>query len=41
MKGAGHGIVGDQPAVYLSLVRAFLLDKPLPLPAYTSADEPS
>jgi pimeloyl-ACP methyl ester carboxylesterase len=41
VKGAGHGIVGDQPKVYLGLVRAFLEGKPLPLPAYTSAAKPT
>ncbi|MFE9104240.1 alpha/beta hydrolase [Actinomadura geliboluensis] len=40
VKGAGHAIAGDQPATYTDLLRAFLLDRPLPLPAYTSASPP-
>ncbi|TYB42163.1 alpha/beta fold hydrolase [Actinomadura chibensis] len=40
VKGAGHAIAGDQPAVYTDLLRAFLLDRRLPLPAYTSDDPP-
>ena len=31
--GAGHVIQHDQPALLLDTVRAFLLDRPLPLPA--------
>ncbi|MFC4055406.1 alpha/beta fold hydrolase [Actinomadura syzygii] len=40
VKGAGHAIAGDRPAVYTDLLRAFLLDRRLPLPAYTSDDPP-
>ncbi|MCW6003521.1 alpha/beta hydrolase [Micromonospora sp. CPCC 205371] len=40
LKGAGHAISSDKPALYLSLIRAFLLDRPLPLPAWNSADPP-
>ncbi|MEU7001694.1 alpha/beta hydrolase [Nonomuraea sp. NPDC046570] len=38
--GAGHAIAGDQPDAYTRLLRAFLTDQPLPLPAHTSADPP-
>lgn len=40
VKGAGHAIAGDQPAMYTDLLQAFLLDRRLPLPAYTSAEPP-
>lgn len=40
VKGAGHAISSDKPALYLSLLRAFLLDRALPLPAWNSADPP-
>ncbi|WP_157429905.1 alpha/beta hydrolase [Actinomadura oligospora] len=40
VKGAGHAIAGDQPAAYTDLLRAFLLGRRLPLPAYTSPDAP-
>ncbi|MEV7975772.1 alpha/beta fold hydrolase [Streptomyces sp. NPDC086519] len=30
VKGAGHSISGEQPARYTALLRAFLLDEPLP-----------
>lgn len=34
VEGAGHAIAGDQPAIYTAVLRAFLLDRHLPLPAY-------
>jgi hypothetical protein len=40
VEDAGHAIASDQPALYLSLLRAFLLDRPLPLAAWDSADPP-
>ncbi|GFJ96080.1 alpha/beta hydrolase [Phytohabitans rumicis] len=40
VKGAGHAISSDRPELYLSLLRSFLLDRPLPLPAWTSAEPP-
>ena len=40
VRGAGHAIAGDQPAMYTDLLQAFLLDRRLPLPAYTSAEPP-
>ncbi|XVQ13133.1 alpha/beta fold hydrolase [Spirillospora sp. CA-255316] len=40
VEGAGHAIAGDQPAVYTDLLQSFLLDRRLPLPAYTSAEPP-
>ncbi|MFC5185072.1 alpha/beta hydrolase [Actinomadura harenae] len=40
VKGAGHAIAGDQPAAYTALLRAFLLNRPLPLPAYTASTPP-
>ncbi|MEU5637099.1 alpha/beta fold hydrolase [Streptomyces rishiriensis] len=30
VKGAGHSISGEQPGRYTALLRAFLLDEPLP-----------
>lgn len=41
IKGAGHSIAAAQPETYLALLRAFLKEQPLPLPAYTSANPPS
>ncbi|WP_158588060.1 alpha/beta hydrolase, partial [Actinomadura logoneensis] len=40
VRGAGHAIAGDKPTVYTGLLRAFLLGRRLPLPAYTSDDPP-
>ena len=37
---AGHAFGYDQPGIYVSSVRAFLQDQPLPLPAYTSSSPP-
>ncbi|WP_431907095.1 alpha/beta fold hydrolase [Micromonospora carbonacea] len=37
----GHSIASGQPGAYVALLRAYLRDEPLPLPAYTSADPPS
>ena len=34
VEGAGHAIAGDQPSIYNPVLRAFLLDRHLPLPAY-------
>ncbi|KAA9379952.1 alpha/beta fold hydrolase [Microbispora cellulosiformans] len=38
---AGHAIAMDQPAVYLAVVRAYLLGHRLPLPPYTAATPPT
>ncbi|WP_328916146.1 MULTISPECIES: alpha/beta hydrolase [unclassified Streptomyces] len=38
--GAGHAIAIDRPAIYQAALRAFLLDRPLPLPPYTAATPP-
>ncbi|WP_405148474.1 alpha/beta hydrolase [Sphaerisporangium sp. NBC_01403] len=40
IKGAGHAVAADQPATYTALLESFLLDRPLPLPAYTSPTPP-
>nr|BFE59592.1 hypothetical protein GCM10020063_041180 [Dactylosporangium thailandense] len=37
----GHNLESGQPDEYVALLRAYLRDEPLPLPAYTSADPPS
>ncbi|MYW03029.1 alpha/beta fold hydrolase [Streptomyces sp. SID3343] len=37
---AGHAIAIDQPELYLANLRAYLLDRPLPLPAYTGTTPP-
>ncbi|MGW4098553.1 alpha/beta fold hydrolase [Mycobacterium sp. NPDC004974] len=37
---AGHAVPFDQPAAYIRLLRAFVLDEPLPLPAYTAPEPP-
>lgn len=37
---AGHAIYMDQPDLYLAAVRAFLLDRPLPLTPYTGSEPP-
>ncbi|MCV7228180.1 alpha/beta fold hydrolase [Mycolicibacterium komossense] len=37
---AGHAISYDQPDAFVRLLRAFVLDKPLPLPAYTAPEPP-
>ncbi|MEO3746954.1 alpha/beta fold hydrolase [Plantactinospora sp. B5E13] len=37
---AGHTIPTDRPRLYHALVRAFLLDQPLPQPAYLGTDSP-
>ena len=37
---AGHWMVYDQPEVFTSAIRAFLLDRPLPLAPYTSDSAP-
>ncbi|MFE3290867.1 alpha/beta fold hydrolase [Rhodococcus sp. NPDC059234] len=37
---AGHAVSTDQPATFVALLRAFVLDEPLPLPAYTAAEPP-
>ncbi len=39
VRGAGHAIAANQPDAYLTLIRNFLSDKPLPLPDHSS-DEP-
>lgn len=38
--GAGHVVYYDRPHLYFKLVRAFLLNKPLPLAPYTAAVPP-
>jgi len=40
IQGAGHAVSNNQPAMYVDLLRSFLLDQELPLPAYTSQDAP-
>lgn len=40
IQGAGHAVSTDQPALYVELLRSFLSDENLPLPAYTSQDPP-
>lgn len=37
---AGHGFSYEQPEIYASAVRAFLLDQSLPVPPYTSSTAP-
>jgi proline iminopeptidase len=37
---AGHWISHDQPELFTSAIRSFLLDRPLPLRPYTSDDRP-
>ncbi len=39
--GAGHIIYWDKPEEYLQVVRAFLRDEPLPLPAYNESVPPA
>ncbi|MER6511686.1 alpha/beta hydrolase [Nonomuraea sp. NPDC001636] len=39
--GAGHSIANGRPDLYRGLIRAFLLDRPLPVPAYTGATDPA
>jgi len=38
--GAGHVVYYDRPRLYFSLVRAFLLNQPLPIKPYTAATPP-
>jgi hypothetical protein len=33
LSGAGHNVYQDEPEGFLSVVRAFLLDRPLPEPS--------
>jgi pimeloyl-ACP methyl ester carboxylesterase len=40
IKGAGHGVENEQPALFRNLLRNFLLDRPLSLPDYTSNAQP-
>lgn len=40
LPGAGHVVYYDRPRLYFRLVRAFLLDWPLPLQAYTATTPP-
>ena len=40
LRDAGHVVQLDKPAELLDIVRAFLLDRPLPLPAYTGQEPP-
>ncbi|GAA3112248.1 alpha/beta fold hydrolase [Streptosporangium carneum] len=40
LTGAGHAVERGQPERYLALLRAFLLDRPLPLPDHASAVPP-
>ncbi|NUW46023.1 alpha/beta hydrolase [Nonomuraea rhodomycinica] len=39
--GAGHSIANGRPGLYRSLLTAFLLDRPLPRPAYTATTDPA
>ncbi|MEV7805348.1 alpha/beta fold hydrolase [Microbispora sp. NPDC088329] len=41
VRGAGHSIANGRPDLYRDLLVTFLLDRPLPLPPVTSADEPA
>ncbi len=41
IKHAGHYIHVDQPTVEIANIRAFLLDRPLPLPTYTGDAPPT
>ncbi len=41
VRGAGHSIANGRPDLYRDLLMTFLLDRPLPLPPVTSADEPA
>ena len=38
--GAGHMPYLEQPKLFTDAVIAFLLDRPLPLPAYTGTESP-
>jgi proline iminopeptidase len=38
---AGHALYGAQPELVLSVIEAFLLERPLPLPAYTNSQPPA
>jgi len=40
LEGAGHMPFLEKPGLVLDSIRSFLLDKPLPLPAYTDASPP-
>ncbi|MGD8535590.1 MAG: alpha/beta fold hydrolase [Candidatus Aminicenantes bacterium] len=40
LEGAGHMPFLEKPGLVLDSVRSFLLDKPLPLPAYTGRSQP-
>ncbi len=40
IQDAGHSISLDQPDLYLSAIRAFLLDRPLPAAPYADAQPP-
>ncbi|GII64653.1 hypothetical protein Skr01_47380 [Sphaerisporangium krabiense] len=39
--GAGHSIANGRPDLYRGLLTAFLLDRPLPRPAYTAPTDPA
>ncbi|NUR91656.1 MAG: alpha/beta hydrolase [Nonomuraea sp.] len=39
--GAGHSIANGRPDLYGSLIRAFLLDRPLPVAPYTGTTDPA
>ncbi|MEU5868883.1 alpha/beta hydrolase [Nonomuraea sp. NPDC047529] len=39
--GAGHSIANGRPDLYRGLIGAFLLDRPLPVPAYTGTTDPA
>lgn len=41
IEAAGHAIDLEQPDAYVTTVRAFLLDQPLPLPAHEGAAPPT
>ncbi len=37
---AGHALYGAQPELMLAVMRAFLLERPLPLSPYTASQAP-
>ncbi len=38
---AGHSISNEQPEAYYQTIKAFLMGKPLPSPAYTGSEDPA
>lgn len=41
LEGAGHNVYQDEPDQYLAIIRAFLLDQPLPEAQYAGVAPPS